>query len=176
MQKINFQNLPSTTTPINATNLNAIQTNAETAINNVASDIPTKVSDITNDLGFISKVDYAAFISKNATITIEMTAWTPHQIPFGSNAGFSRNGTDFEANGNFIRCKFNGSVLIIREYSDSYSGSHNIITNEGGWINGTQAITTRNVVNYENINFEISGSQQGQISLYDYRLIVIRLS
>ena len=37
MQKINFQNLPSTTTPINATNLNAIQTNAETAINDVAA-------------------------------------------------------------------------------------------------------------------------------------------
>ena len=33
MQKINFQNLPNTTTPINATNLNAIQTNAENAIN-----------------------------------------------------------------------------------------------------------------------------------------------
>ena len=39
MQKINFQNLPNTTTPINATNLNAIQTNAETAINAVESDV-----------------------------------------------------------------------------------------------------------------------------------------
>ena len=33
MQKIKFQNLPSTTTPVNATNLNAIQTNVETALN-----------------------------------------------------------------------------------------------------------------------------------------------
>lgn len=33
MQKINFQNLPSTTTPINATNLNAIQTNVEDVFN-----------------------------------------------------------------------------------------------------------------------------------------------
>lgn len=32
MQKINFQNLPSTTTPINATNLNQLQTNIENAI------------------------------------------------------------------------------------------------------------------------------------------------
>lgn len=39
MQKINFQNLPSTTTPINATNLNAIQTNVEDVFNgNVAAD------------------------------------------------------------------------------------------------------------------------------------------
>jgi hypothetical protein len=35
MTKINFQNLPNTTTPVNATNLNALQTNVETAINGV---------------------------------------------------------------------------------------------------------------------------------------------
>lgn len=34
MQKINFQNLPNTTTPINATNLNQLQTNVETDIDN----------------------------------------------------------------------------------------------------------------------------------------------
>ena len=33
MQKINFQNLPSTTTPLNATNMNAIQTNVENVFN-----------------------------------------------------------------------------------------------------------------------------------------------
>ena len=48
MQKINFQNLPNTTTPINATNLNAIQTNAETAINGVASDLSTLSTNLTN--------------------------------------------------------------------------------------------------------------------------------
>ena len=47
MQKINFQNLPNTTTPINATNLNAIQTNAETAINGVASDVSSVASDLS---------------------------------------------------------------------------------------------------------------------------------
>lgn len=33
MQKINFQNLPSTTTPVNATNLNQVQTNVENEFN-----------------------------------------------------------------------------------------------------------------------------------------------
>lgn len=33
MQKINFQDLPNTTTPINASNLNQVQTNTENAIN-----------------------------------------------------------------------------------------------------------------------------------------------
>lgn len=32
MQKINFQNLPTTTTPVNATNLNQVQTNVENAM------------------------------------------------------------------------------------------------------------------------------------------------
>ena len=35
MQKITFENLPSTNTPINATNLNAMQTNTENAISGV---------------------------------------------------------------------------------------------------------------------------------------------
>lgn len=54
MQKINFQNLPNTTTPVNATNLNQLQTNVENAI-------PTKVSDLTNDSGFINKNDSSLF-------------------------------------------------------------------------------------------------------------------
>lgn len=35
MQKINFQDLPSTSTPLNANNLNQLQTNVENAINGV---------------------------------------------------------------------------------------------------------------------------------------------
>lgn len=34
MEKINFQDLPSTSTPVNATNLNAVQTNVETEFTN----------------------------------------------------------------------------------------------------------------------------------------------
>lgn len=33
MQRINFQNLPNTTTPVNATNLNQLQTNVENTLN-----------------------------------------------------------------------------------------------------------------------------------------------
>lgn len=33
MDKINFQNLPNTTTPVNATNLNQLQTNVENTLN-----------------------------------------------------------------------------------------------------------------------------------------------
>lgn len=37
MDKINFQNLPNTTTPVNATNLNQLQTNVENAINAITT-------------------------------------------------------------------------------------------------------------------------------------------
>lgn len=49
MQKIDFENYPSTATPINATNLNAIQDNTETAINSVISEITSLISFNTID-------------------------------------------------------------------------------------------------------------------------------
>lgn len=39
MEKINFQDLPNTDTPINSTNLNLLQTNAENSINDVANNL-----------------------------------------------------------------------------------------------------------------------------------------
>lgn len=44
MQKINFQNLPSTTTPVNASNLNTMQSNIESDINSRASRITFSIS------------------------------------------------------------------------------------------------------------------------------------
>lgn len=47
MQKINFQNLPSTSTPVNATNLNAIQTNVENVFNGTVPMGNIKVDTVT---------------------------------------------------------------------------------------------------------------------------------
>lgn len=43
MQKINFENLPSTNTPINASNLNLMQNNIESAIEDVEDNVPNIV-------------------------------------------------------------------------------------------------------------------------------------
>ena len=48
MQKINFQNLPNTTTPVNATNLNAIQTNVEDVFNGTVPMGNIKVDTVTS--------------------------------------------------------------------------------------------------------------------------------
>ncbi len=47
MQKINFQNLPSTSTPVNATNLNAMQTNVENVFNGTEPMGNIKVDTVT---------------------------------------------------------------------------------------------------------------------------------
>ena len=49
MQKINFKNLPDTSTPLNASTLNQMQDNIESAIDTVASDIPTVVDSLDSD-------------------------------------------------------------------------------------------------------------------------------
>ena len=63
MQKITFKNLPDTTTPVNATNLNAIQTNAENAIN-LKADI-TKENLSMNDYSTFASLVSAIFQNKN---------------------------------------------------------------------------------------------------------------
>ena len=51
MNKINFQNLPSTATPLNAENLNQMQSNIENAINNILQ------SGTTNNVNYIKYID-----------------------------------------------------------------------------------------------------------------------
>lgn len=55
MQKINFQNYPNTSTPINSTNLNQLQTNIENEIgdlSNLDTDVKTSVVNAINSLYF----------------------------------------------------------------------------------------------------------------------------
>lgn len=47
MTKITFKDLPDTSTPLNASNLNTLQDNVENAINTVAGDIPTIDSSVS---------------------------------------------------------------------------------------------------------------------------------
>ena len=68
MNKINFENLPSTNTPINSTNLNQIQTNAENSINGT--------SDLTGSSGYIRYDNGIQIAWKQATVTAGGTAWT----------------------------------------------------------------------------------------------------
>lgn len=51
MTKINFQNLPNTTTPIDDINLNLLQNNAEDYINETKTDLTANITKILKALG-----------------------------------------------------------------------------------------------------------------------------
>ena len=56
MEKINFENKPSTNTPINATNLNQLQTNVENAITENTNAITENTNAITENTNAINGV------------------------------------------------------------------------------------------------------------------------
>lgn len=65
MNKINFENLPSTNTPINATNLNQLQTNIENAITEVVDTFKGKV--LWTDPNIFSPTFPAQTVTLNST-------------------------------------------------------------------------------------------------------------
>ena len=102
MQKITFQNLPSTTTPINATNLNAIQTNAETAINSIDIEL-SKTIDMFNDTSgndwqemMRNKLQYCISnynTTKENAVAFINGGWSGH---FYGNGLFSKIGNHYQ--------------------------------------------------------------------------------
>ena len=126
-------------------------------------------------------MDYATYII-NTTATISgVNAWTSIQIPFNSNGQFQTNNTNnFEKNGNYIKSKFKGKVLIMRQFSVDFKGEVDII-DEYGWINALEthqnyAMTIKDVNVNDNIDFIFSGGMNGNLQIYGARLIVIRIA
>lgn len=88
MEKINFEDLPSKNTPINATNLNQIQTNVENEFektNNNVSTLDTKVGDLTT----LNTTDQTSAVNaiNEVNTKLEDSGW--HDIPLadGVTAG-----------------------------------------------------------------------------------------
>lgn len=63
MQKINFQNLPNTTTPLNATNLNALQDNVEDVFDGDVpmGDIETSSVTSTGNITALNQANFGAY-------------------------------------------------------------------------------------------------------------------
>lgn len=78
MDKITFKDYPDTTTPLNANNLNQIQTNIEnaikeniTSIENIETDVAAIESDVSNINSDITNIETNANALKNRVATIE---------------------------------------------------------------------------------------------------------
>lgn len=78
MQKIVFEDLPSTNTPISATNLNAMQTNAETEINSINTNIGTLSNlNTTNKTDLVSAINELAvdYVIEKGEETVNSIVW-----------------------------------------------------------------------------------------------------
>lgn len=88
MEKINFEDYPSTNTPVNAANLNAVQTNVENAITLLETNVGTINSDITliesdiatltNNLGSVDS-DITSIESSISTINSKLNYISQYQ-------------------------------------------------------------------------------------------------
>lgn len=135
MEKIEFKVYPDTTTPINATNLNLVQTNVENEINAVSTNLNSKtdLTEFTNQVTFKESVagnthfykignmchvffqGEAKTHSNNQTIAVVPSDYAPSKsffAPFVVNAG---------AYGN-LSIGSNGNITINIISSTSVSG------------------------------------------------------
>lgn len=121
MQKINFQNLPSTTTPINATNLNAIQSNIEDVFNGT---VPATALQISNSAA-----------NQKSTLICKRTD-LGNQIEFGIGAGGTNRGIFDEALQKWLFHTDGTDVYVDGKKVSDYmydSGWQNITPTTGTW-------------------------------------------
>lgn len=153
MEKINFENLPSTNTPINATNLNTMQNNIENGINDVAQTLEPVSINLTFNEEYVYNTDleyYCLKIGKVVFLNIRIIAF---------KKGFEESGTQFisglpkpsaylifylyggaEASGTALRCAITSEGTIYNHYSSptgvgdsanrQYGGTLIYLTNE----------------------------------------------
>jgi hypothetical protein len=122
MQKINFENLPSTNTPINATNLNAIQDNTESAINSA-------INSVISTIASLISVDYLDDIEGSITIGNIGIEWGVVQVTpsYGSSPNFY------------------GSVQV--NFKNTYKKAPGMFANLGAGYTSVQNVATINVGN-----------------------------
>lgn len=149
MSFIQFKNLPDTTTPITAENLNAIQ-----------------------------QREYAYLSGSSIPMTVTAWTPTDVAFDSGSSFG-TNTSSDFERNGAKIKCKFSGEVLILRYVSHNVSSEMDIAdewgyqSNVGGYYNSSAVI--KSVSANDEISLPITMGATS-IDIYSARIIVIRLS
>lgn len=169
MQKINFQDYPNITTPVNASNLNQIQTNVENAINDVenvelltvSSTAPSECSTGDKYFNTTSNLIYTAIGTNTWSSTGETPIANIFYIVLSEQKIYTYNGTTLiNAGGN--QALNNYSTSTTESYSASYVNdlSNDYIVDQGtsgGWtyrkwnsgisecwknISGTVSVTT----------------------------------
>lgn len=136
MEKINFENLPSTNTPINATNLNTMQNNIENGINDVAQTLEPVSINLTFNEDYVYNTDleyYCLKIGKVVFLNIRTIAFKQSPAESGTQliSGLPKpnNYSIFylhggnNASSSSVRCSVNIEGNIVTHYTNiSYVG------------------------------------------------------
>lgn len=190
MQKINFKNLPSTDTPIDATNLNLMQDNIETAINSIelsggGDEVGTvkMFSGSTAPQGWlicdgsaISRTEYAELFSAIGTTYGSGNGTTTFNIPNIEGrtvVGLDSNDTDFNALGKIGGSKelqehtHNNRMDTLNNLDQSYGLSSNGVYADRVVIrsNSTNSNTLNSEKNIQDTGTGDSGNLQPYIVL-----------
>lgn len=132
MQKINFQDLPSTTTPINATNLNLVQTNTEVAFGGtILWTNPSPTSDFIAQTINLSSSNYDCYEIIFLPIKDTNEAQSTGRIPKGYG---TRLVSPYTGSG--------GAGARVRQIS--YVSDTSLSAQDGNQAMGTTAVSTNN--------------------------------
>ena len=165
MEKINFEDLPSTDTPIDSTNLNLLQTNTENAINSLDNDLQSQINSIGKKLFPIGSI----FISVTNTNPSSFLGGTWQSFGAGRTlVGVDTSQTEF----NTVQ-KTGGSKTHTLTIEQIPSHSHSInlpfynYQQNGNGFNG-QVYKTSNVSQQNSLKTNTSGNGNPHNNLQPY--------
>lgn len=139
MEKINFEDLPSTDTPIDSANLNLLQTNIENAINVVNQKLTGTVLWTNND-------DTTVFA--NQTISINLNNYAFYQIYYkitNSDNFYAKTELIKKGHSTILNSNFNdGGLLRIATRKFNFQSNGNMSVSIGEYSTPTGNLTTNN--------------------------------
>lgn len=130
MQKINFQNLPNTTSPLNATNMNLLQDNVEDVFNGDEAMGNIVINDI-NTKNMIPGWFYGG---------LEATDGSENDNANSRRTGFIE--VDFSTTTNYYVSGMPGSSTSIRHFIAAYNSSYEFLGRTGGNLGSTENLTS----------------------------------
>ena len=149
MEKIVFENLPSTKTPINAKNLNQIQNNAENAITEVDNKFNYSTEEQIIGKWIDGKTLYRKVILTDETILEDVNLQIPHGI-----TDYDKIWVDLGNSFYYNSTSNHRSLPLIQTFYTTTSskdrahvyleGDYIFIVSTGGWSNSWQKIITLN--------------------------------
>lgn len=120
MQKINFENKPDTSSPINASNLNALQDNIEDAIDEVDNKLPSiitfnKITNLNLNAGDTYQLNLPAntlFVEPLVASSGSTESGGQFVVPGESFSRIVNNDNNSGQNGIWISCDASGLITI----------------------------------------------------------------